>query len=115
MTKPLYLQAKYWSIYPLKISDIFSETLEGRAKNGKSSYKYFVFFELIGIKYPGKYIKGSKKEKLNSEFDIFVFWKIESLSGTPLIKPWKIIGLIVIVYYPKNKTYYDVDLLYHLV
>ena len=53
-------------MYPLKISDIFSEIVEGRAKKGKREYKYFVFFELIGIKYPGKYIKGSIKGKLYS-------------------------------------------------
>ena len=51
------------------------------------SYKYFVFFELIGIKFPGKYMKGSVKEKLNS-YDSIVFWKIESVSGAPLINPW---------------------------
>jgi hypothetical protein len=57
-----------------------------RNKKGKISYKYFVFFELIGIKLPGKYMKGSAKEKLNSNFS-FVFWKIESVSGIPLINP----------------------------
>ena len=34
------------------------------------SYKYFVFFELIGIKFPGKYMKGAFKEKLNSNDSI---------------------------------------------
>ena len=33
-------------MYPLKISDTFSEIVEGRAKKGKRTYKYFVFFEL---------------------------------------------------------------------
>ena len=31
-------------------------------------------------------MKGSAKEKLNSN-DSIVFWKIESVSGTPLINP----------------------------
>ena len=49
--------------------------VEKRAKKGKMSYIYFVFFELIGVKFPGKYMRGSVEEKLDSTsyFDIFVF------------------------------------------